>query len=500
MKIIHMLATLFIAIFIFTTPALATELDEFGIKNKQAVTTQLDAATWNELPSSQDVPLQKAWTLHFSQNVNFDKIDGIVIERNNTFIPVKIEIGTNKSITVTPTSNYLPGEEYILKAFLNNGKRYKMSFTTTSNLNSGIDDVDFTDPARYYNPQIIRVPAMPELGFNFPYYLRLPSESAKKYYDNSTAKQYIMIDTPNNSISNQSGTEFAIRQSLKYRDYYSIQQAEQTYSIMLMPAVPRTNVYYNSPISGQNWIDAHSFDRDAAIMKQLVNDPYLYSQFLKPHYADFDLQPELYVDYDEQLVAMFEHAVDYLASQNIAVADKFIINGYSSGGTFSDRISMLQPEKVKMVISGATLDDLVTPVSEHNGEALVFPTGIADYKEITGRDFNLDTINKMAKLVFMGKDDEQTPLMYGDAYSDAERKAIINAFGQNTLQRAKNMMNVYHDTGGKAMFILDVGITHSYSQDMQDYIIDFIIANRNSDTPVYPIPKNPVQLEYQLQQ
>lgn len=500
MKILKLAATAIFTATLFATPTFAEEMNKYGIKNETTVLEQDDATTWIELPAKTNVPLQKSWTVNFSQEVSYDKIDGAVIEQGNKYIPVEIDFSGRKSLTVTPKDAYDINTNYTLKVFLNNGKRYKMSFKTTNDYNSLIDSVNFSDPNRMYEPQIIRVPAMPELGFNFPYYLRLPSESAKKKYDNATAKQYIMIDTPNNGESNQSGTEFAIRKALKYHSYYSIFQAEQTYSIMLMPAVPRTNVYYDDPKTGQNWIDAHSFDRDAAIMDQLVQDEYLYNEFLKPHYADFDLTPEMYINYDEQVIKMFEHAVSYLASQNVKVEDKFIINGYSSGGTFSDRISMLHPEKVKMVISGATLDDMVLPVTEHKGEKLVFPTGIADYKEITGRDFDLNAANKMAKLVFMGKDDEQTPLMYGDAYSEAERQAIIKAFGQNTLQRAKNMMNLYHEKGGKGMFILDVGIGHSYSEDMEDYIVDFIIANRNSKTPVYPIPKNPKQLEYQLKQ
>lgn len=498
MKLFKLAAAALFSALLFTTPTYAAEINKFGIQNAVAVEEQIDAVTWTELPTKTDVPLKKSWTVNFSQTVSYDKIDGAVIEQGEKFIPVEIDFPGKKSITITPTEVYKAGTNYTLKVFLNNGKRYKMSFKTTSDLNTLIDPVKPSNNP--YEAQIIRVPAMPEKGFNFPYYLRMPSEDAKRYYDNKTAKQYIMIDTPNNGVNGQEGTEFAIKRALKNKEYYSIHQAESTNSVMLMPAVPRTNVYYESKEHGYNWIDAHSFERDAAIMEELVNNKTIYEQYLKPGYADFDLTPEMYVNYDEQIIKMFEHAVDYLASQNVKVADKFIINGYSSGGTFADRISMLQPDKVKMVISGATLDDMVLPITEYKGETFVFPTGVADYKKITGRDFDLNKINKIAKLVFMGKDDEQTPLMYGDAYSEAERQAIIKVFGQDTLQRAKSMMNVYHEQGGKGMFILDVGIGHDYSQDMQEYIIDFIIANRNSDTPVYPIPKNPKQLEYQLKQ
>lgn len=60
---------------------------------------------------------------------------------------------------------------------------------------------------------------------------------------------------------------------------------------------------------------------------------------------------------------MIEHAFGYLNTNGFKLENKVIMDGYSASGTFTDRFTNLHPEIVKMVISGATLDDMMLPTS-----------------------------------------------------------------------------------------------------------------------------------------
>ena len=79
----------------------------------------------------QDVPRDTSWLITFNKGFSVEEIDGIVIKRNNDFIPVSLDMMTeDKQVLVTPADSYQPATTYELRIFLNNLKRYKMYFNT----------------------------------------------------------------------------------------------------------------------------------------------------------------------------------------------------------------------------------------------------------------------------------------------------------------------------------------------------------------------------------
>ncbi len=79
----------------------------------------------------QDVPLDTSWLITFNKGFSVEEIDGIVIKRNNDFIPVSLNImAEDKQVLVTSADSYQPATTYELRIFLNNLKRYKMLFNT----------------------------------------------------------------------------------------------------------------------------------------------------------------------------------------------------------------------------------------------------------------------------------------------------------------------------------------------------------------------------------
>ncbi|NLL17703.1 MAG: S8 family serine peptidase [Clostridia bacterium] len=99
---------------------------------KLVMSEEQEEGNWTVLPSPPGrVPVNKAWLIQFNRSFAEDEIDGIVIEKDNNFIPVSIQLFPQEGrAIVTPVNTYTSQEEYQLKIFLNNLNRYRMSFFT----------------------------------------------------------------------------------------------------------------------------------------------------------------------------------------------------------------------------------------------------------------------------------------------------------------------------------------------------------------------------------
>lgn len=343
---------------------------------------------------------------------------------------------------------------------------------------------------------IVKIPAMPEKGFKWPYYLAIPSNQYKN--ENKNHKRYLLVDTINTGVSaDYNYADKWVKDTLSYMNQYSVAVGERLWAPMLIPVFPQPNVFYNYN-GEQNMTYEHAFDRDMATLHNKVKIPDL-RQKIALEYANKGLNVDDFLKLDEQLLAMFNHAVEYLNKYNHNVdKEKMFLCGYSASGTFTDRFTALHPENVKAVASGGTLDDMILPLSKYKNENLIFPIGTYDYKEITGKDFDLTLHNNVARMIYMGKDDDNNTVPYTDCYGDTERNIIKGLWGVDVLPRAQALIKLYGESGGKGIFILDKGIGHSSSGEMMDHVLQFFKDNRDNNTPVYSIPNNTNQLEYTL--
>ncbi|WP_077369474.1 PPC domain-containing protein [Anaerosalibacter sp. Marseille-P3206] len=88
------------------------------------------SSNWETFPSKTNIDLEKVWTVKFSSTVNMENLDGIAIEKDNQFIPVRITKTKYDTITVQPIDSFSGNSEYTMRIFLNNGRKYKMNFYT----------------------------------------------------------------------------------------------------------------------------------------------------------------------------------------------------------------------------------------------------------------------------------------------------------------------------------------------------------------------------------
>lgn len=337
---------------------------------------------------------------------------------------------------------------------------------------------------------VVRVPAMPEKGFKWPYYLRIPSDTYRNFNDNK--RNYLMVDMVNDN-GRLEGLERKIKNNMLAGNGMSVGMAEATMTPLIIPIVPKSLAAYNAGEDSyddnkrdDNLVYEHQLDRDTAILKELLKDPKIGKE-LKASYSDLGYNAEDFIDIPKQIIAMIDHAISYLNKHAYNMENTVIMNGFSASGEFANRLTLLYPEKVKMMISGGAMEGTIIPLGSYKGEDLIFPIGISDYEKIVGRKFNLEEQNKVARLTYMGKIDTNDPLLYHDAYGNIERGILQRLFGTELHGRISKIKKTYKNAGGKGVFIYVKDTGHSLSQGILEYIIQFIKDNKDSDNPVYNI-------------
>ena len=90
-------------------------IDDGGVQTLEA------AGDFEAFPPENGVSLYKEWTVTFSGLATYENINGMVIRKGDSFIPVTIHLN-GKQAAVTPVEPYERGATYTLMIFLDNGK------------------------------------------------------------------------------------------------------------------------------------------------------------------------------------------------------------------------------------------------------------------------------------------------------------------------------------------------------------------------------------------
>lgn len=458
----------------------------YDLKSRTAAATNKPSATQVTRLSTMVDPFKPSFDLT-AMGLTPGMLNGVGLEVGGSLVPVPYWFAGDR-LTIGDHGSGLALElnrNYVLNLFARNKTSHRVEFTT-----AGLPELTSTGQRR-----VIFVPAMPEKGFHWPYFLALPSDRYKA--ENQQAKRHLVVDITNTGVSNDVSEMLRkTRSAVDGRQMLSLDIAEELWAPALIAAFPRPNITY---YAGGMWHFpyTHSLDRTSATLHMQHRDPAM-TRLLDDHFTQAGFTVPSLLHIDRQVVAMIDHAVSYLNQYGHHVQPQAFLVGYSASGTFTDRLATLHPQKVKAVATGATNDDVMLPLASHGGEQLIFPIGTADFREITGRAFDLKAHNQVARLIFMGENDTNNTVPYDDSYGAEERRIIVKLWGLEVLPRAHKLAELYGQAGGKAMFVLDRGTAHGYSLEMYSFIKTFLQANRDSAGPVYPLPPRPEALPYTL--
>ena len=351
-----------------------------------------------------------------------------------------------------------------------------------------------------WEEKYVIIPPMPEKGFYWPIRLNIPT------LFNTNNEKFVFLNGPNESPIPKK-KEY-VQQIIKNSEYnfgtgwYAYELDMPSMSLL----IDRTGIDYGYKYNGQHKYAStyeHGLDRDIALFKELINgelyEGYSYdANEIKNGYIENGWELERFVDYDEQIINAINYVQSLLRKNNLQVNEKIMANGFSADGSFVERFATLHPEKIKAYFAGASGDDFVLPISTLRGVELIYPLGVADNKRITGKNFEMDKYNQVARIIHNGELDDNNVFLYNDCYNEIERDIAYKLWPKEGNLRSKALYEDFSKSGGHGLLITDLNTKHYSSEDMRNYIHEFFKANLTSDGPVYPNLEKYSNLDYML--
>ena len=176
---------------------------------------------------------------------------------------------------------------------------------------------------------------------------------------------------------------------------------------------------------------------------------------------------------DEQVVRIIEKAKKIVKKERgVDLEDKIFLNGYSSSGVFAQRFALLHPELIGTACIGGASGSIPIPTKEHR-----YPIGIADYKELTGKEFDLESYKQIDFTYYVGEletknkttgrfDENGNPApMHDMSYfnrsvpSDVGQKQRT-LLGTNMFDRAEKTIEILKMLGIKIKHLIILGRSH----------------------------------------
>ena len=286
--------------------------------------------------------------------------------------------------------------------------------------------------------RITRIEADTSAGFHWPYYLYVPDAVAER------GGQAHLLVLPNNT--GHPDDDFSVHERAAYlRMLRDSRLAEELEVAALVPIFPRP---------ADNWrVYTHALDRDCltTTLEDLTR-------------------------LDLQLGAMIDDARGRLADRGLSVEPRVLLKGFSANGMFVNRFTLLHPERVLAVAAGSPGGWPLAPVAEWNGRRLRYPVGVADLEELTGRPFDAETFAEVPVMIFMGEQDENDSVPFGDGYDDQDRDIVNELFGQTPVSRWDTSAEIHASVSERADFRLYPGVGHETTSAMAADVAAFLRA------------------------
>lgn len=292
--------------------------------------------------------------------------------------------------------------------------------------------------------ELVLVPAAPERGFEFPYYLRIPKVLS------NLERRYLIVETNNSGVQDNFEAHIEITGKSALGMGVGPMVARDLELPLLIPVFPRN--------SDQILVYTHALDRDSMLIAE-------------------GKQRRL----DLQLLRMVEDARKQLETREIKVEEKFVLVGFSASGTFSNRFAFLHPSSLLAVSSGAVNAFPMLPVESLDGKNLDFPLGLADIEKLTDTKFDRKNWAALAQMIYMGALDENDALQFSDGYSDAERELVFELVGENMSSRWSRAQAIYLNQQANTTLVTYGQVGHWTNGRIKNDMVNFIRSSISKD-------------------
>ena len=195
---------------------------------------------------------------------------------------------------------------------------------------------------------------------------------------------------------------------------------------------------------------------------------------------------------DQQLLAMIADAQGKIRDNGYRVPDKVMLWGFSAAGDFVTRMAVIHPERIQCVVAGGLGGFPILPVNEMENTPLNYPVGIADFEQLFGKKFNARAFSAIPMKFFQGGADENDSVAEGDelahagtfisdSYSYDQCIFINETFGERPVDRVAEVTAIYKALKGEHFeYIVIPDIEHT-TEPFEDQVLAFFKENGSSN-------------------
>ena len=297
--------------------------------------------------------------------------------------------------------------------------------------------------------QIIYVEANPSKGFNYGYYYYIPRSIR------NVSKKYLLVE-PNNCIGSTddySEIDNFAQNTINSNRYYS----NRINVALLVPVFPRPRTNY------------------ITVTHALTSDTFRLSGELRR--------------IDLQLISMIDDLKKICQDNGLHLESKFLMQGSSASGQFVNRFTAIYPELLQAVATGGVTGNLIIPTNTFAGENLIYPIGISNLYELTGRLFDFEQYSKVPQYIYIGSEDKENspmpindgsvPMPHSDMYPPDESRVAYKLFGNvDIITRWQICQNIITQLGCKnIIYTIYPGVGHAITNEMTEDITSFFRSN-----------------------
>lgn len=293
-------------------------------------------------------------------------------------------------------------------------------------------------------PEVTRVEAQSQKGFLYPYYLYVPPGLQGEKNKNI---EHTILVIPNNT--GKETDDFAVHDSAALQFAKTLRGViarRNLNVVLLIPVFPRPKTDWQ--------IYTHALDRDSLLTT-------------KKEYKRIDLQ----------LIRMIDDARGRLGAGGLRLDKRAFMFGFSASGMFTNRFAFLHPERVKAAAFGSPGGWAIAPVTSWKGQTLRYPIGVADFKAVSGKTFDIKKLKRVPLFLFMGDEDTNDSVVYRDSYEAEDEKLIFDLFGKTLMERWPVTKTIYGEQLPKATLKLYPKAGHIFNREMTDDVLAFFSSH-----------------------
>lgn len=268
-------------------------------------------------------------------------------------------------------------------------------------------------------------------------------------------KNYILVYSTGGLSDYDQNTEAIMSVAL-----FLQQRAEMHKFILLLPSIPNTSV-----------------------------EPYIYTIAVSEQ-VFYDTTDEFRKRPDLKVNQMIDSLTDDLTKDGYTVHDKAFFEGFSAGGMFVQRYTLLHPERVQAVGGGQCGGGLtlpakkyVNPISNWNGFTMDWAVGVNNLASLVGGELNFYRYKQVPHLIYIGDQDinnSHLEMPSEGFWTEDQFNFCHEVFGDTDPIRLEKQCSFMDDLGCNFTFNLYPGYDHGIMPWATPEIYDDVFAFHES--------------------